>query len=72
MLARGAASLLKTDPQAASERLVDTIYERALCRRPTRDERATALEIVGAKPTAESLADLLWAVFMLPEFQLIR
>jgi hypothetical protein len=45
---------------------------RALSRRPIRDELATALEIVGGKPTTESLADLLWTVVMLPEFQLIR
>jgi len=72
MLAQGAAKLLKTDPQATGETMIDAIYERSLSRRPTSEERRTALDIVGSKPTAESLADLLWAVFMLPEFQLIR
>ena len=33
---------------------------------------AAARGLLGAKPTAESLADLLWVVVMLPEFQLIR
>jgi hypothetical protein len=72
MLARGAANLLKSDPQITGSAMIDTIYDRALSRRPTHDEQATALEIVGDKPTTESLSDLLWAVFMLPEFQLIR
>ncbi len=72
MLAQGAAKLLKTDLHATGDAMVDAIYEKALSRRPTSEERRTALEIVGSKPTADSLADLLWAVFMLPEFQLIR
>jgi hypothetical protein len=71
-LSRGAANLLKENPNAAGETLVELVYVRALCRKPTADEMATAREIVGAKPTPESVADLLWAVFMLPEFQLIR
>jgi mono/diheme cytochrome c family protein len=71
-LARGAANLFQANPQVTSDFLVETIYVRALCRRPTAEESDTAREIVGSPATAESLADLLWAVFMLPEFQLIR
>jgi hypothetical protein len=33
---------------------------------------AAACEVLGSPPTAEGLADLLWVVVMLPEFQLIR
>jgi hypothetical protein len=69
-LARGAANLLKANPKATTEQRVESIYLRALW--PTAAERATGLEILGASATPESLADLLWAVFMLPEFQLIR
>jgi hypothetical protein len=43
-----------------------------LCRAPTTAESATARGIVGSAPTTEGVADLLWAVLMLPEFQLIR
>jgi hypothetical protein len=71
-LARGAANLLKANPKATGEELIESIYVRALCRKPTAEELAAAREIVGAAPAAESLADLLWAVFMLPEFQLLR
>ncbi|HEV3443764.1 MAG TPA: PSD1 and planctomycete cytochrome C domain-containing protein [Gemmataceae bacterium] len=71
-LMRGAASLRKANPKASSERLLESVYLRALCRKPTADEVATGKEIVGTPATTESLADLLWAVFMLPEFQLVR
>ena len=72
-LARGAANLLKAKPKATGGR---ADRGRSICgpcaagRRPT--ELATAREILGSSATAEALADLLWAVFMLPEFQLIR
>src|SRR5262245_34592111 len=71
-LARGAANLLKAHPKASAGQLVEDVYVRALCRKPTAEERAAACEVVGSPPTADGLADLLWAVFMLPEFQLIR
>jgi hypothetical protein len=71
-LSHGAVNLLKENPNASGETLVELVYLRALCRKPTADEMTTAREIVGTKATPESLADLLWAVFMLPEFQLIR
>ena len=38
----------------------------------TQEELAAAREVLGAPPTPEGLADLLWLVFMLPEFQLVR
>lgn len=71
-LARGAANLLKAHPKASAEQLVEIVYRRALCRRPATEELATGSAIVGKSPTGDSIADLLWAVFMLPEFQLIR
>ena len=70
--ARGASGLLKSNPGAPAEALAATVYLRALGRRPTPDELATARDLVGEPATADGLADLLWAVFMLPEFQLIR
>jgi hypothetical protein len=66
ILGRGAAGLIKSGATA------DAIYVRALGRRPTAYEREAARELVGSSPTPEGLADLLWVVFMLPEFQLIR
>jgi Protein of unknown function (DUF1549)/Protein of unknown function (DUF1553)/Planctomycete cytochrome C len=71
-LTRGAASILKAQTKATGEQIVEDIYRQALCRKPTPGELVAAREIVGDRPTAEGVADLLWAVFMLPEFQLIR
>jgi hypothetical protein len=71
-LMRGAGNLLKANPKATSDQLTESIYLRALCRRSTTAELATGREIIGTSSTPESLGDLLWAVFMLPEFQLIR
>jgi hypothetical protein len=72
ILARGAAELLKTRPTADADALADTIYVRALGHRPTATELAASRELIGSPPTPEGLADLLWVVFTLPEFQLIR
>jgi hypothetical protein len=71
-LARGAANLLKERLQATPDERITDIYRRALCRKPTADELAAARELLGSSVAAEGLADLLWAVVMLPEFQLIR
>jgi hypothetical protein len=72
LLAKGAANLIKAKPQAGGQELIERIYLQALSRKPTSDELAVALEVVGEKPTPDGVADLLWMVFMLPEFQLIR
>ena len=72
LVTRGAQNILKSNPSATREQLIETIYLRALSRKPTSQELATARELIGDPVTPEGLADLLWAVFMLPEFQLIR
>jgi hypothetical protein len=71
-LARGAAGLLKSRSGATADELAETIYLNALGRRPSAPERAAARDLVGTPPTPEGLADLLWVVMVLPEFQLIR
>jgi hypothetical protein len=71
-LDRGAANLRRQSGEAEPERIIERLYLAALSRRPTAVEVATAREIVGTPVTGDGLADLLWAVFMLPEFQLIR
>jgi hypothetical protein len=71
-LAHGAANLLKEKPKATADERIEDIYRRALCRKPTAEELAAAREVLGSSATPEGMADLLWAVVMLPEFQLIR
>jgi hypothetical protein len=51
-----------------TKKVVETIYLSALGRKPTSQEFAVANEVV----SGEGVEDLLWAVCMLPEFQLIR
>jgi hypothetical protein len=71
MLKQGAAKLA-ADKAQTGEQLVDTIFMRALGRKPTAEEMKTAMELVGTKVSNEGVEDLLWIVAMLPEFQLIR
>jgi hypothetical protein len=71
-LGRGAARMLKDDPKTTPDQRIRAVYRQALCRQPTEGELRVATELLGTSVTAEGLADLLWAVFMLPEFQLIR
>jgi mono/diheme cytochrome c family protein len=66
----GAERLLAEDARTAGP-LVDRVYRRALGREPTRAERALSQDLVGRPATREGVEDLLWAVIMLPEFQLI-
>jgi hypothetical protein len=53
-------------------KLVDGLYLQALSRQPTGGERAAALELLGEKPGAQAVEDLMWALVVQPEFQLVR
>ena len=57
----------KADPNT----LVTRLYQTALGRPPTPGERRTALELVGTPLQKTGVEDLLWAIIMLPEFQLV-
>jgi len=70
-LTRGASHLIEQhagDPEA----LIERVYLHALSRKPTDTERSLAARMVGHPMTETGTADLLWGVFMLPEFQLVR
>jgi hypothetical protein len=58
------------DPVAKGD-LVGALYEKALGRRPSKPELQEARTIVGQPVQETGVEDLLWAVTMLPEFQLI-
>jgi hypothetical protein len=70
MLEQGARRWTR-DPDLAAPTLVQNLYVRALGRPPTPDERQAAVALVGAPVRKEGVEDLLWALVMLPEFQLI-
>lgn len=71
-LSRGVANILKANPKATPDELTVWVFTRALSRKPSANELAAAKGLLGDKPTADGVADLLWAVVMLPEFQLVR
>jgi hypothetical protein len=54
------------------ETLARKLFQVALGRNPTPAELDAARELIGSPATAEGLHDLMWAVAMLPEFQLIE
>jgi hypothetical protein len=70
ILKRGAENLV-AESGSKTSKLIDSIYQKALDRKPNRKELALAREMVGDPARAEGVEDLLWAVVMLPEFQLI-
>ena len=57
-----------------AKQVVDRVFEYALGRAPSTAERRTADNALRSSdhPSAEGLADLLWAILMTPEFQLIH
>jgi hypothetical protein len=72
LLTRGAKNIQSQHPDWSPEETTDWLYCQALSRTPTPDELVTARSILGTPVSDQSIADLLWVVLMLPEFQLIR
>ena len=72
LIDRGANNIRERHSDWNSEQLTRWLYKSALCREPTAEELAVAKGIIGDPPTDERVADFLWTVFMLPEFQLVR
>ena len=68
MLRQGASRLLsrKTD------KVVETLFLDGLSRPPTQVEVATARELLAPSVDVDRLADFLWTLVMLPEFQHVR
>jgi len=71
LLKRGAQKLLAQSGQAAPDKLVPWLYAKALGREPTIRELRLAGSLAGRPVQPAGLEDLLWALAMLPEFQLI-
>jgi hypothetical protein len=68
-LKRGAQRWKAAYPTA--DMLVRNLYWHALGREPKASELTVAQKIIGAKPTIEGVQDLVWAISLHPEFQLI-
>jgi hypothetical protein len=70
-LVRGGERILaESGPEP--EPITEDLFAAALSRPPNARERVACRAILGDEPTAQTVADCLWAVIMLPEFQLIR
>jgi hypothetical protein len=66
---RGAQQWKVTYP--TSDVLVRNLYRKALGREPKPKELMIAQKIVGKSPSTEGIQDLVWAISLHPEFQLI-
>jgi hypothetical protein len=73
-IAKGAASQLQQLQETGQslDQLTSSLFQFALSRPPTAEEIAAVRELMGPQPTVREIEDLFWAVFMLPEFQLVR
>jgi hypothetical protein len=74
LLRQGAANLADGrdgPPPPSAQKLIDDLYLKALGRKPTSAEQKLAEQLVGNPVQKEGVEDLLWAMIMLPEFQLI-
>lgn len=54
-----------------SDKLTKELYARALLRNPTEKELTLAKKVFGEKPETAEVQDFLWAILLLPEFQMI-
>lgn len=52
--------------------IIDWLYLHAFSREPTVGERAILNEVIGDGKNTIAIEDLLWMVFMQPEFQIVR
>jgi mono/diheme cytochrome c family protein len=72
MLLAGAKNLEAQDKNATANDLCRQLFVAATCREPTGEELTWLAELSGSPLTAEGLADAMWCIVMLPEFQIVR
>ena len=70
-LSKGAQKLsAKNWPDSVA--FITWLYQSTLCRQPTPAELSAFSTAIGEKVTQQAIADSLWTVLMLPEFQRLR
>jgi hypothetical protein len=74
LLDAGAAKLLEYNSGGShsAEHMCRSLVRAALSREPTDEELTLLVELAGQPVTESGLADVLWSIVMLPEFQLVR
>jgi hypothetical protein len=70
-LSRGAKRLVANHAESPPQ-FMRWLFRFALSREPTANEQSVLAESLGDKLTERGVEDALWAVIMLPEFQLVR
>jgi len=70
LLRRGAEKLIQESP-ASGHALVIELFDRGLGRKPSDQEAQLSEQLLGTPANQQGVEDLLWAISMLPEFQLI-
>jgi hypothetical protein len=70
-LSQGAEKVVAGNEPLLPRKLAETLYLKALGRNPTASELRAAQEILGEPTQKAGVEDLMWALSMLPEFQLI-
>ncbi|MEI6687453.1 MAG: PSD1 and planctomycete cytochrome C domain-containing protein, partial [Planctomycetota bacterium] len=71
IVSRGGKKIFTELKDKNKDVIIKNVYMRSLGRSPDASELSAAAGLLGEKPDADSLADLLWVIFLLPEFQLI-
>ena len=71
-LETGAKTILQQQAGAGSAALVQWLYAYAYSRAPSPAELDLSVEALGSPPSAAGLQDLLWALLVQPEFQMVR
>ena len=69
---RSAHVVAQKREQKGTDPIVNELYLDALSRPPTGGELAAARELIGTSVTTDGVADFLWTLVMLPEFQHVR
>ena len=72
LLHAGAEKLLARHAGQSCEEICRELFGAALSREPTNEELARLVELAGDPLTSDGLADALWCIVMLPEFQIVR
>jgi hypothetical protein len=72
LLEAGSKKLLANYPEDSPEAMCRRIFKAGLAREPNKEEMSRMLELAGDSLTPEGVADVLWCVIMLPEFQLVQ
>jgi hypothetical protein len=72
LLTKGAKKIGADIPDPDPRTTIRWLYRTLLSRNPNENEMAAAVALAGSPLTDSGRADLLWAILMLPEFQMVR